>query len=84
MSVCENDQLDDIEDIVGEGDLVGLERSMARSNVVGKRVKKVRNTSNNIPPPKAKIIPTTEQNGSNIPGTQKIWVKTWGMYLINS
>ena len=80
MSI-ENDQLDDIEDIVGERDLVGLERSIARSNAVGKRVKKIRN-SKKVPAPSANINPVSKHNGSNIPGIQKIWVKTWGMCLI--
>lgn len=83
MPDCKEDLLDDIEDIVGEGDLTGLERSMARSNTVGKRIKKGRD-------PKAMKIVLTEakkkeKNLSNvekteslIPGTQKIWVKTWG------
>lgn len=71
-----DDVLDDIEDIVGEGDLTALERSVARSNAVGKRVKK---TPNNKDPAKSnKVIPKVEENGSIIPGTQKIWVKTWG------
>lgn len=76
MSVCDDDWLDDIEDIVGEGDLTGLERSIARSNAVGKRVKKVPSCKD---PAKANHIDhPSEKNGSIIPGTQKIWVKTWG------
>lgn len=83
MPVCEDDQqLDDIEDIVGEGDLTGLERSMARSNAVINRVKKVKSSKISKKSETKKIIkePLTEQNQSIIPGTQKIWVKTWGMY----
>lgn len=79
MSVCDDDRLDDIEDIVGEGDLAGMERSFARSNAVGKRVKKVPSSKDQA---KAKEInQPSEQNGSIIPGTQKIWVKTWGNCL---
>jgi hypothetical protein len=77
MSVNVDDILDDIEDIVGEGDLTALERSVARSNAVGKRVKKA--PRNKDPVKSNKITPTTvEEKGSIIPGTQRIWVKTWG------
>lgn len=77
MSVGDTDPLDDIEDIVGEGDLTGLERSMARSNAVLNRVKKVHGKK---PIKVAEINQNNKQNGSIIPGTQKVWVKTWGMY----
>jgi hypothetical protein len=76
MSLNAYDVLDDIEDIVGEGDLTALERSIARSSAVGKRVKKV--PSNKDPAKSNKVIPRPEGNGSIIPGTQRIWVKTWG------
>jgi len=76
MSAYVDDILDDIEDIVGEGDLTALERSMARSNAVGKRVKKAPNK--NGPAKSNEVIPKVGENGSIIPGTQRIWVKTWG------
>ena len=77
MPVNVDDVLDDIEDIVGEGDLTALERSVARSNAVGKRVKKAPRNKDSVK--SNKITPTTmEENGSIIPGTQRIWVKTWG------
>lgn len=78
MPSCEDDFLDDIEDIVGEGDLTGLERSIARSNAVVKRTKKVKGPSVTAPKKKTNL-PYYEKNESIIPGTQKIWVKTWGM-----
>ena len=81
MSLCDEEALEDIEDIIGEGDLTGLERSVARSNAVVKRVKRTRNgeTAPTILLTEAKLT-----NGSIIPGTQKIWVKTWGCAHNNS
>ena len=82
MSVCDEDAvLEDIEDIVGEGDLTGLERSTTRSNAVVKRVKRTRNgeTVKSLDDNETKLT-----NGSLIPGTQKIWVKTWGCAHNNS
>lgn len=76
----------DIEDIVGEGDLTGLERSFARSNTVVKRIKKVKvvkNTHSQGPvKPEAKEVDVDQT--SEVPGTQKIWVKTWGCAHNNS
>ena len=82
MSVCEEDVLEDIEDIIGEGDLTGLERSVARSNAVVKRIKRTKINGERAP-----IVERTQakvMNGSIIPGTQKIWVKTWGCAHNNS
>ena len=78
MSLCDEEALEDIEDIIGEGDLTGLERSVARSNAVVKRVKRTQN-GETAPTKEAKLT-----NGSIIPGTQKIWVKTWGCAHNNS
>ena len=73
-TICD-DVIDDIEDLIGEGDLVALERSAGRSNSVIKHVKRKRNIG-------VKKISEDEiaasENGSTIPGTQKIWIKTWG------
>jgi len=73
-TICD-DVIDDIEDLIGEGDLVALERSAGRSNSVIKHVKRKRNIG-------VKKISEDEiaasENGSIIPGTQKIWIKTWG------
>ena len=82
MPVCEEDVIEDIEDIVGEGDLIALERAAGRSNSVIKHVKrtaKKRNTGINGGKPISNedSSPNTE-NATIIPGTQKIWVKTWG------
>ena len=76
MSISTDDFLDDIEDIVGEGDLTALERSIARSNAVGKRVKKAASYKDHTE--FIKVTPAAKENGSIIPGTQTIWVKTWG------
>ena len=73
-NVCE-DVIDDIEDLVGEGDLVALERAAGRSNSVIKHVKRKRNIG-------VKKISKEEsqpvESGNTIPGTQRIWIKTWG------
>lgn len=74
MSVCD-DNLEDIEDIVGEGDLVGLERSITRANAVIRRVKKATSNKKRLPDLVNNEFNTSE---SVIPGTQRIWVKTWG------
>lgn len=85
-TVCNNEDEVDIEDIVGEGDLAGLERSMGRSNAVIKRIKKAGPTQR-----KGTTNGQSEVNSldaideaNTIPGTQKIWVKTWGCAHNNS
>lgn len=77
MSVCEENPLEDIEDIVGEGDLIGLERSITRANAVIKRVKKTGSSKTPLPDLVANEAPLSSDD-SIIPGTQRIWVKTWG------
>ena len=89
-SICDDDDaMDDIEDLVGEGDLTGLERSHTRANAVVKRVKKVRSDNKNADRKKHVDSSLTGMNGagaasSTVPGTQKIWVKTWGCAHNNS
>jgi len=73
-SVCD-DVIDDIEDLVGEGDLIALERAAGRSNSVIKHVKRKRNVGVKKVS-EDEILPA--ENRNNIPGTQKIWIKTWG------
>lgn len=82
----DDDAMDiDIEDIVGEGDLTGLERSHARSNAVVKRVKKARPTTNGTRKTKKSDVSNVGMYAkSTVPGTQKIWVKTWGCAHNNS
>ncbi|XP_035979450.1 threonylcarbamoyladenosine tRNA methylthiotransferase isoform X1 [Halichoerus grypus] len=68
--------LDDIEDIVSQGDLKPQDRHSARKHVVPKARK--RNTQKylqeeNSPP-----------SDSTIPGIQKIWMRTWGCSHNNS
>uniref|UniRef100_A0A452SPC2 MTTase N-terminal domain-containing protein n=1 Tax=Ursus americanus TaxID=9643 RepID=A0A452SPC2_URSAM len=68
--------LDDIEDIVLQGDLKPQDRHSARKHVVPKARK--RNTQKylqeeNSPP-----------SDSTIPGIQKIWMRTWGCSHNNS
>lgn len=79
MSACEDNSLEDIEDIVGEGDLVGLERSVTRANAVIKHVKKA--GIKKKPLPDLIVNDKANESDSIIPGTQKVWVKTWGKQL---
>lgn len=65
-----------MEDLVGEGDLSALERSAARANTVVKRVN--RRTKTQL------VEKTPLIEGSMIPGTQRVWVKTWGCAHNNS
>ena len=82
---AEEDLIEDIEDIVGEGDLVGLERSVARSNAVIKRVKKcVKRKQKTVNGTNHEDESHAEYKANTIPGTQKIWVKTWGCAHNNS
>ena len=86
-TVCNNESDEvDIEDIVGEGDLAGLERSMGRSNAVIKRIKKAGPTQKKGTTNGHSEVNSLEtiNEASTIPGTQKIWVKTWGCAHNNS
>ncbi|KAM5156807.1 threonylcarbamoyladenosine tRNA methylthiotransferase [Mantella aurantiaca] len=69
---CES-LLDDIEDIVSAGDPKPNDRQSARQNVVP-RVRKRNQANAEEPPP----------SDSTIPGTQKIWIRTWGCSHNNS
>ncbi len=75
MPECDDD-IEDMEDLVGEGDLSALERSAARANTVVKRVN--RRTKTQL------VEKTPLIEGSMIPGTQRVWVKTWGCAHNNS
>ena len=78
MPACDDD-IEDLEDLVGEGDLSALERSAARSNSVVKHLtKKVVKRKAPAKVPKEVNKDVIGENGSIIPGTQKIWLKTWG------
>uniref|UniRef100_A0A8C1E218 Uncharacterized protein n=1 Tax=Cyprinus carpio TaxID=7962 RepID=A0A8C1E218_CYPCA len=65
-SACDS-PVDDIEDMVTSHDPTPHERQFARRNIVPR-------------PRKHKLQPAGEelQTDSVIPGTQKIWVRTWG------
>ncbi|XP_072267724.1 threonylcarbamoyladenosine tRNA methylthiotransferase [Pyxicephalus adspersus] len=71
-AACES-LLDDIEDIVSATDPKPHDRQSARKNVVP-RVRKRNKIETEEPPP----------SDSTIPGTQKIWVRTWGCSHNNS
>ncbi|XP_068093069.1 threonylcarbamoyladenosine tRNA methylthiotransferase isoform X2 [Hyperolius riggenbachi] len=63
---CES-LLDDIEDIVSAADPKPHDRQSARQNIVPRARKRNQNTTEEEPP-----------SDSIIPGTQKIWIRTWG------
>ena len=86
MPACDEVDLDDIEDIVGEGDLTGLERSIARSNAVVKHLKKKNGASRTKTDDVEPVVNEKSggNNNCNIPGTQKVYVKTWGCAHNNS
>ncbi|KAG5876702.1 hypothetical protein JTB14_038023 [Gonioctena quinquepunctata] len=62
-----NEIIDDIEDLISSQDITPKERYSSRKSV--KVQAKRKNLKNDAPP-----VPI----GENIPGTQKIYVKTWG------
>lgn len=66
--------LDDIEDIIGQDDVTPEERYRSRKLVVPK-FKRLRNPNDND------VIPSAD---SVIPGTQSVYVKTWGCSHNNS
>ncbi|KAM9308306.1 threonylcarbamoyladenosine tRNA methylthiotransferase [Gastrophryne carolinensis] len=70
---CESLLIDDIEDIVSGEDPKPHDRQSARQNVVPRVRKRNKNKSEEEPP-----------SDSIIPGTQKIWVRTWGCSHNNS
>ncbi|XP_044270432.1 threonylcarbamoyladenosine tRNA methylthiotransferase [Tribolium madens] len=59
--------IDDIEDLISAQDLTPKERYSSRKNIKIKAKKKDRHIENVEP-----------VSGDNIPGTQKIYIKTWG------
>ncbi|XP_073487242.1 threonylcarbamoyladenosine tRNA methylthiotransferase [Aquarana catesbeiana] len=59
--------IDDIEDMVSAADPKPHDRQSARQNVVPRVRKRNQNTTEELPP-----------SDSTIPGTQKIWIRTWG------
>ncbi|XP_065813766.1 threonylcarbamoyladenosine tRNA methylthiotransferase-like [Labrus bergylta] len=71
-SACDS-LIEDIEDMVSSNDPTPHERQSARKSIIPRSRKK-------------KDLPSTEelQVDSFIPGTQKIWMKTWGCSHNNS
>ena len=67
--------MDDIEDIIGQDDVTPQERYQSRKNVVPKLKRTSRIKYN---------IETLTTADSVIPGTQSIYVKTWGCSHNNS
>lgn len=71
MSAC-NEIIDDIEDLISSQDITPKERYANKKNVTVRSKRK----ANDAPEPKC----TTDKqiHESIIPGTQKIYLKTWG------
>ncbi|KAM4689602.1 threonylcarbamoyladenosine tRNA methylthiotransferase [Discoglossus pictus] len=72
-AACES-LLNDIEDIVSAEDPTPHDRQSARQNVVPRARKRNKNKVQEEEPP----------HDSTIPGTQKIWIRTWGCSHNNS
>ncbi|NP_001084956.1 threonylcarbamoyladenosine tRNA methylthiotransferase [Xenopus laevis] len=72
-AVCES-LLDDIEDMVSATDPKPHDRQSARKNIVPRARKRNKNNIQEEEPPA----------DSTIPGTQKIWIRTWGCSHNNS
>lgn len=73
MSAC-NEIIDDIEDLISSQDITPKERYANKKNVT---LRTKRKTSDVLEPKSSADKPIYE---SIIPGTQKIYLKTWGMF----
>ncbi|XP_075441716.1 threonylcarbamoyladenosine tRNA methylthiotransferase [Ascaphus truei] len=72
-AACES-MLDDIEDIVSAEDPKPHDRQFARQSIVPRARKRNKNKIQEEEPP----------SDSTIPGTQKVWIRTWGCSHNNS
>ncbi|CAL8356813.1 unnamed protein product [Arctogadus glacialis] len=71
-SACDS-MIDDIEDMVSVDDPTPQDRQNARKSIIPRARKR-----------KDQLVPEELQADSLIPGTQKIWMRTWGCSHNNS
>ena len=84
MPACDLVMLDDIEDIIKLEDLDREERLVTRKYVVPRPNIKRKSPKKEVQPVTDTVRTVERSRGSIIPGTQKIFVKTWGCTHNNS